>query len=314
MSSRQRRSGRISRQVSILLLGTDTYGRVFSEETITLVLSRYGAGILSRYRLAPDETLTVRLDGSDKEAEVRLVGHIGQRDGAFVYGIAFRHPEVDFWKVEFPQEPTVTVPDLAFECEICRTRQVIEQRDIEADVYAVNDSILHHCEECGCSTSWRRAAPEAVASVPAVPASPAQAVAEAARDLPEPVLITTGTAVAATAFEPIKAGSNSTIGQSAGRRENRRAHVRTKVTFTACLRYASSDEIVECDNVSKGGLCFRSRRHYPANESIEIAAPYSVGEQAIFVSAVIRRAEELPSGLFRYGVEYAKSSRDSTYF
>jgi len=254
--------------------------------------------------------LTVRLVDSDEEVEVRLVGHIGQRDGAFVYGIAFRHPEIDFWKVEFPREPAITIHNLTFECEICRTRQVIEQNDIEEDVHAVNDCILHHCQECDCSTSWRRAVPEA--SAPAVPASPVEAIAEAARDLPEPVLVTTGAAIAATAFEPIKAGS-TTIAQTAGRRENRRAHVRTKVTFTACVRYASSDEVVECDNVSKGGLCFRSRRHYPANEMIEIAAPYSVGEQAIFVSAAVRRVEELPSGLFRYGLEYAKSPRGSTY-
>ena len=177
----------------------------------------------------------------------------------------------------------------------------------------MNDSLLHHCKECGCSTSWRRAAPEAVASAPAIPASPVEAIAEAARDVPEPVLVTTGTTVAPAAFGPSKAGSTSTIAQTAGRHENRRAHVRTKVTFTACVRYASSDEVVECDNVSKGGLCFRSRRHYPANEMIEIAAPYSVGEQAIFVSAAVRRVEELPSGLFRYGVEYAKSPRGSTY-
>jgi len=51
-----RRSGRISKQVPIVLLGTDTSGRVFSEETHTLVLSLHGAGIRSRNKFAPGES------------------------------------------------------------------------------------------------------------------------------------------------------------------------------------------------------------------------------------------------------------------
>ena len=40
-------------------LGTDTTGRVFSENTTTVVLSRHGAGIVSRNRRDPDESLTI---------------------------------------------------------------------------------------------------------------------------------------------------------------------------------------------------------------------------------------------------------------
>src|SRR5215468_9579168 len=101
MSSNLRRSGRISKQIPIILLGTDTCGRVFSEVSTTLVLSRHGAGILSGHKLAPDEVLTLRLADSAEEAEVRLVGYLGQLEGGFVYGVAFRDPELDFWKIEF---------------------------------------------------------------------------------------------------------------------------------------------------------------------------------------------------------------------
>lgn len=61
--TRLRRSGRISREIPIVLLGTDTSGRVFSEQTQTPVLSLHGAGILSRYKFAPHEVLTLRLAG-----------------------------------------------------------------------------------------------------------------------------------------------------------------------------------------------------------------------------------------------------------
>jgi hypothetical protein len=82
--------------------------------------------------------------------------------------------------------------------------------------------------------------------------------------------------------------------------------VRTRVNFTACIRVNRlNEEIVECDNVSKGGLCFRSRKQYSEGTSIEVAVPYSPGQPAIFVAAQIRRIEELSGlGLFRYGVAY----------
>lgn len=38
----------------------------------------------------------------------------------------------------------------------------------------------------------------------------------------------------------------------------------------------------------KGGLCFRSRKHYPENPTIQGAVPFSPGQQAIFVKAQIR--------------------------
>jgi hypothetical protein len=74
----------------------------------------------------------------------------------------------------------------------------------------------------------------------------------------------------------------------------------------ACVRQAhSGDELVECDNISKGGRSFRSRKSYAVDSQIDVAAPYSPGWDAIFVPACIKHVETLPSGtLFRYGVAY----------
>lgn len=69
------------------------------------------------------------------------------------------------------------------------------------------------------------------------------------------------------------------------------------------------DEIVECENISKGGVCFHSLLQYPLDSLIELAAPFSPGETALFVSAKIKRIETLSGGkVFRYGVEYLRSS------
>jgi hypothetical protein len=101
-----------------------------------------------------------------------------------------------------------------------------------------------------------------------------------------------------------------------GRRVNRRKHMRIRVNFSACVRHAArGDEIVECVNVSKGGLCFHSRRQYAVDSLIEIAAPYSPGEAALFVVARIKRVEPLSGGqVFRYGVAYVKPSSPGSSF
>src|SRR5437879_12785916 len=76
--------------------------------------------------------------------------------------------------------------------------------------------------------------------------------------------------------------------QSAAHVENRRKHVRTKVNFKACVRsYTFGEDIVTCEDMSRGGLCFKSRKEYTAKTEIEIAAPYSPGAHAIFVRARI---------------------------
>jgi PilZ domain len=49
-----RRSGRFTIAVPILLIGSDSEGRVFSEETKTVIISLHGAGFLSPHKLVAD--------------------------------------------------------------------------------------------------------------------------------------------------------------------------------------------------------------------------------------------------------------------
>jgi hypothetical protein len=101
----ERRSGRIAREIRIVLMGTDTSGRVFSQETRTVVLSLHGAGVLSKLRLAPDEILTMRFLGGSTEVAVRLVGELGHDARGYTYGVAFVDPALDFWELKFPPPP-----------------------------------------------------------------------------------------------------------------------------------------------------------------------------------------------------------------
>jgi hypothetical protein len=407
---RKRRSGRITKELDIVLLGTDTTGKVFSEQTKTVVLSRHGAGVVTRYRFSPDELLTLRLPGSDKEAAIRLVGQIGGESGRYIYGVAFVDPDPDFWPMKFPPpDPLEPASQLiALECSLCQARQEMEQGDIEEDVYSVNGNILRYCDSCGTSTPWKKASAEPppvptvlpvgtmfrspgptlhpvpihaispakpsfngattptppvsvrsslgvpvasltesfelglsdssvnasassassysgastiseFASMAEVQVSPVVASATAVLTAPEPPATTQSSRIAPSRATPsVVVPPAATVREldANGRPVNKRRHVRIRVSFSACVRHpAHADQVVECENVSKGGVCFHSLQLYELGSLLEIAAPYSPGEKALFVTAHIKRVEPLSGGLvFRYGVEYVKPSSGKPTF
>jgi hypothetical protein len=323
-----RRSGRIAREISIDLSGTDTSGRLFTEQTKTVVLSRHGAGILSSHKLASDELLTIRLSGTSAEAKLRLVGQMGQETRGYTYGVEFLDPQLDFWELRFPPPPQWhSDPDSALECSICHDRQLVAQTEIEADVYALLHNILRFCQRCGTSTVWRAAAGGAAATsdAPAITLRPSGVppvlVAHAAPQASE-------LSSAASLFADSYAGEtllalveseDAVVEQHralpppapqppspAPGKLNRRRHLRSGVHFTARVRCGElSDEIAECDDISKGGFSFRSLKSYPLNSQIAVAVPYSPGWDAIYVPACIKHIDSLPGGaLFRYGAAY----------
>jgi len=67
------------------------------------------------------------------------------------------------------------------------------------------------------------------------------------------------------------------------------------------------DDIVACEDMSRGGLRFKSGKKYFEKTLIQVAVPYSPGDQAIFVSAQIVYVQELPEQkLYRCGVMYLR--------
>jgi hypothetical protein len=96
-----RRSGRVSKRAPILLIGSDTEGRVFSEKTHTVVLSFHGAGIVSTHKLLAEQELVVRCLETNREAEVRVAGEIAQQGKTYTYGVAFLDDSIDFWQMDF---------------------------------------------------------------------------------------------------------------------------------------------------------------------------------------------------------------------
>jgi hypothetical protein len=287
-----RRSSRIPREIEILLVGSDMEGKVFSERTKTVLLSRHGAGIVSEYKLSPEQELILRCVEASKEAEVRVVGQIGAQKNKYTYGVAFLDQSLDFWGEQFPPltESETEATRVVLECVRCQLRETVQQSDLESDVYLVNDGIVRSCKRCGSSTFWKR------------PPEPAVAEAVSLQALPSPQ--------PAASPEPVPPDP-APAPKPAAPPENRRKHGRTKVSLKVCVRsFTFGDDVVSCEDMSRGGLRFKSRKPYTPDSAIEVAAPFSPGSQNIFVQARIVHVQELKEELlFRCGVEYTATPR-----
>ena len=347
-----RSSGRIPKEVPILLIGDDLDGRVFSERTKTVLLSLHGAGILSKHKLSPEQELILRCPDQNKETEIRVVGQLGTSNGFHTYGVAFVDPKLNFWGLEFPPisdlEREMGLISLA--CTSCKTIEEIDDTGIEADICATGEGVMRFCKRCGHSTLWKPALADALqdsrspndsqlslftSSAAPPPSSPAQVSPPAPPQASPEIRATTpalpstrppspsaSTAARPTSFyaalpEELERAHGSVLTMAPPEKQlrptgaERRKHPRVKVTYSACVRHPQrGDDVVLCEDMSKGGLRFKSRRQYYAQSLIEIAAPYEPGQPAIFVPAQIVFVEELPEQqLYRYGVQYLKPTK-----
>ena len=315
-----RRSGRISKEVPIILSGGDAAGRQFSERTRTLLLSLHGASLICHHKLIPEQEAYLRVISNNRETEVRVCGQIGERDDGYIYGVAFTDPDIDFWRIEFPAAETLPsdLMPVRLECSGCHRQVALQFDATEMDVYAVNEGMLRYCSQCSLSTVWkiatRRLEQDRPASTP---------TATPMRSAPSAVNVASATGQTEILL-PVAPASASTENMSASvavvlpattpaakpPQANRRRDRRTKVKFNACIRTSGSgEEIVPCEDMSRGGFSFHSERQYSVETMIEAAVPYEPG-MSIFVPAQIANVSELQGArLFRYGVAYVRSPK-----
>src|SRR5580704_15394298 len=332
-----RRSSRIPKELAILLTGSDMDGKGFSEMTKTVLLSRHGAGIISTYKLSAEQEVIVRYLDTNKEAYVRVVGRIGSEGEIYTYGVAFVDPHMtDFWGIDFApvSEREKDARRVLLECGNCKGRETVEHSDVESDVFLINEGIVRYCQPCGDSTLWRRPLgapagpaeeqPVLVAAGPvrsvssfaeATKAAPAQvpAVLQSPQSVPSPSAPSTLGTLSSPSAQPASAYASPTDRKAAVPLDNRRKHPRTKVTYKACIRRSGfTDELVTCEDMSKGGLCFKSRKQYFKGTDIEVAVPYSPGGNAIYVPAQIAWVVEITKDkLYKCGVSHRRTLRAS---
>lgn len=284
MSGRDRRkSDRVDLAIPIEVSGFSADGQQFWEPTFTLRLNRHGGSILVSHSLAPDQELTIRKLRTGEETEVRVVGKIGQLPSGIVYGVVLLHPEENFWGIEFPPiaEAEQATSRVLLECSRCHTQEVVYMNETETDVFEVSRTLPRTCRRCGDSTVWKESTGEATLREPREPTRPQVALPKIA---PAPV---TATVV------PGGAGIE------------KRQHKRIRVNMQVCVRkHGEPDDVADCTDVSKGGICFESDRAYEPGETVEVATHYRPGAPAIFIPARIARVQRTDGGRYRCGVSY----------
>ncbi len=242
---------------------------------------------------------------TNREVEARVVGEIAESEGMHTYGVAFRDESLDFWQLEFPPPPPPEERPLvlALECSSCRTLITLENGEFEFDVCAIHGGLVRYCDGCGMATVWKQTThlpplrPSVAARAPAAKpqlASVAVAVVDPspARAVPHPL----------PAPHPVVTPAPAPLLE-------RRQRVRAKVNYFACVRSdAFGDDIVVCIDMSRGGVCFKTKNPYLVTSTVSIAVPFSPESPqapAIFVPARIANVSSFPNGkLYRCGAEF----------
>jgi len=270
-----RRSDRISISLPLQTTGIDAENRPFIDTATTIVVNRHGALIAFDRPLHIGQTLRVGrqlFDGSRREAEVRVVAHEKENSGS-AYGIAFVDAKLDFWGIEFPTAAQAidAVVRLLVECSHCNNQELAYLNSRELKEFESNRLFARNCRTCESPTIWKQPL-ESPRHNGAIDSHREEAGAESAATSPG--------------------------------RETTRYDTR----LTACVRErVGGEEMAVCENVSRQGIAFRSRRKYAEGARLEVAVPYTPGTANVFIPAVVVHVRALPTaGLYRHGVRYVR--------
>ena len=275
-----RRSDRVSLTLLLEASGTDSHGNAFADPTRTLLLNQTGAVIVLDRELKADQQIHLKRKSpmeSHREADVRVVGQFGRDKEGLLYGVEILDPQNDLWGVEFPAiaNSEEAVARMLLECSYCRGREVAYLNELDLRGFETNRGIARHCKVCEVPSIWTQAPHE---DEKKLNSRSARARRDSKNSLPE------------------------------GGEQRERQRLRMKTRLTACIRQAGADdELAVCEDISPIGMCFRSKRRFDADASIDVAVPYAPDSANIFLPARIVYSEEMPkAGLFRHGTEYRR--------
>jgi hypothetical protein len=267
-----RQSDRISLQMQVDASWFGSSGVAVRQSAQTLLVSRNGGVIRLQEKLFPNQEITLHrtLEGDQtKTARARIVAEIDRDPEGFIYAIAILDPRADFWDIDFPapHKAEEAFARLLMECSFCQRREVVYLNEMELKSFEIRKCVARLCAHCDSPSIW-------------IEAQSQSAIEEA---LP----------------------SRSAVEERVIPRRNR---TRVKARVLACIRRRGfQEEVAVCEDLSKGGISFRSRNRYPEGTRLEVAVPYTPGAGAIFVPIRIVFSQPIASaGLFRHGAAYLR--------
>lgn len=281
MSRGSRRSDRIELAVQVEVSGMDTLGQMFVEKVTTQNVSRHGATLRLPQKLSPQQELTVRKAGG-KSIEMAVVGVTAESEGQFSYGVVFKDQRADFWGIDFPEigDEEKATTRVLLDCCACTKRELAYLNEVELMVFHASGTIMRACKKCSTSTMWKRAEHDTWVDSPPPPA------AAPAKPAPEPEI---------------------------DERKIKRKHPRLKMRMEVCVRSSDhGNDVVQLEDISRGGFGFRSRNRYHRDQQVEAATNYQKNGPNIFVPVRITSAGKPGAdGTARYGAAYV-SEKDAS--
>lgn len=268
----QRQSDRVTLRLQVDASWFGSNGTVTRQPAETLLVSRNGGVLRLKEKLFPGQDLTLHrnIDGDDsRTARARIVAQIDQEPEGFIYAVSILEPRSDFWDIEFPSlhADEEALARMLMECSFCQRREVVYLNEMELKSFEVRRAVARVCKHCDAPSIWIEAHSDAKSEELL-----SSKVAEQDRVLP------------------------------------RRNRTRVKARVLACIRQRGfQEEVAVCEDLSKGGISFRSRNQYAEGSRVEVAVPYTPGASAIFVPIRIVFSQPLASaGLYRHGAAYVR--------
>jgi len=268
-----RQSDRITLRLQVEASWFGTNGMAVKQPAHTMLVSRNGGVLRLQEKLFTGQEITLhrKLEGDEtKTTRARIVAEIDREPEGFIYAVAMLEPRADFWDIEFPapHQAEEALARLLMECSFCQRREVVYLNEMELKSFEIRKCVARVCRHCDAPSIWVEAATE--------------------RKIDE-------TLPSRTALEE--------------RVIPRRNRTRVKARVLACIRRRGfQEEVAVCEDLSKGGISFRSRNRYPEGTRLEVAVPYTPGAGAIFVPIRIVFSQPIATaGLFRHGAAYVRT-------
>jgi PilZ domain len=269
----QRRSERILLSIPIRVIGLDTSGEDFTEDTKTLVVNHGGARIALQHKVAADDSVRIINLENYNEADFRIVGPTrlaGQEVAE--WGVECSDAGRNIWGIELspPLSSVDSEAGALLECRACQTQGFWSLTLMEVEVLNSTGAINRKCTKCNKTTYWTYAD-----------------VSRRPREFPpgEPV-----------APAPREADVKKGIEKRREKRMGMKLPIMVK-------NERGEQEATKTENISKGGLAVSLAMDLMEGDKLSVVCPYTPGSQDIPQKAEVRRRATFPFGGKRlYGI------------
>jgi len=265
----QRRSERLFLSLPIRVRATDPKGRDFTEDCISINVSRHGARIRLRNSLTMDDVIHITNLKNNRGTTFRVVGRVSEPQPDLDYtdwGVETLDPTVEIWGVELRDNPVEeTAFSAVLQCNNCTIMSSFLLTHKEVGAIGASAFITRPCPRCLRETVWTY-------------------VASDRRQVPIP---SDGKRLAEQATARAE---DERRGEEERRRERRLA-----IQVPIRIRTPEGEkEISTTVDLSRKGLRFLGAKEYAVGSILFVTAPYRVGEQPIEMKAVVETVEEAP--------------------